>query len=84
MGKKCKDDEVIQPHPIKEIGTHLGNESKIVIVFFYFFQSKSLIPQVSINKEEEAWRRGCDAGSHTHGRGFGPHRGIYLYVFRFL
>ena len=34
--------------------------------------------------KEEAWRRGCDAGSHTHGLEFEPHRGIYLYAFRFL
>ena len=33
---------------------------------------------------KEAWRRGCDAGSHTHGRGFESHWGIYLYAFRFL
>ena len=27
------------------------------------------------NRKEEAWRRGCDAGSHTHYRGFEPHAG---------
>ena len=31
--------------------------------------------------KEEAWRRSCDAGSHTHGREFEPHWGIYLQIF---
>ena len=48
-------------------------KSEAALLWFLFFL-----------KEEEAWRRGCDAGSHTHGREFEPHRGIYLYVFRFL
>ena len=31
--------------------------------------------QIHIIHEEEAWHRGCDAGSHTHYHGFEPHAG---------
>ena len=37
----------------------------------------------SINTKEEAWRRGCDAGSHTRGCEFEPHAG-HSYAFRFI
>ena len=32
---------------------------------------------------KEAWRRGCDAGSHTRGCEFEPHAG-HSYAFRFI
>ena len=41
----------------------------------------STLPPYTSGKE--AWRRGCDAGSHTRGCEFEPHAG-HSYAFRFI
>ena len=39
--------------------------------------------ELSLLRMKEAWRRGCDAGSHTRGCEFEPHAG-HSYAFRFI
>ena len=63
---------------------NIGKLSFYLKMFFKYHCCFLRLIFLSKTEEEEAWHRGCDAGSHTHGFEFESHWGIYLYVFRFI